>query len=56
MPTLRIQDVSVNYAVRGGVLTALSHVDLEMHDGDFVVALGASGCGKIGRASCRERV
>ena len=46
MPTLRIQDVSVNYAVRGGVLTALSHVDLEMHDGDFVVALGASGCGK----------
>ena len=46
MPTLAIRDVSVNYAVRGGVLAALSHVDLEMHDGDFVVALGASGCGK----------
>ncbi len=46
MPTLAIQDVSVNYAVRGGVLTALANVDLEMRGGDFVVALGASGCGK----------
>jgi len=46
MPVLVIDDVSVNYAVKGGVLTALSHVHLEMHDGDFVVALGASGCGK----------
>jgi taurine transport system ATP-binding protein len=46
MPILSIRDVCVNYAVRGGVLAALSHVDLEMRDGDFVVALGASGCGK----------
>jgi taurine transport system ATP-binding protein len=46
MPVLVIDDVSVNYAVKGGVLTALSHVHLAMHDGDFVVALGASGCGK----------
>ena len=46
MPQLAIRAVSVNYAVRGGVTTALSHVDLTMHDGDFVVALCASGCGK----------
>jgi taurine transport system ATP-binding protein len=46
MADLAIRDVSVNYAVKGGVLTALSHVDLEVRDGDFVVALGASGCGK----------
>ena len=46
MPELAIRDVSVNYAVRGGVLTALSRVDLTMRGGDFVVALGASGCGK----------
>jgi taurine transport system ATP-binding protein len=46
MPVLVIDDVSVNYAVKGGALTALSHVHLDMHDGDFVVALGASGCGK----------
>ncbi|MGH7186558.1 MAG: ATP-binding cassette domain-containing protein, partial [Pseudomonadota bacterium] len=46
MPVLSIHDVSVNYATKGGILAALSHVDLEMHDGDFLVALGASGCGK----------
>ena len=46
MADLAIRDVSVNYAVKDGVLSALSHVDLEVRDGDFVVALGASGCGK----------
>jgi taurine transport system ATP-binding protein len=46
MSKLEIRDVSVNYAVRDGVLAALSRVDLAMVDGDFVVALGASGCGK----------
>jgi taurine transport system ATP-binding protein len=46
MSTLEIRDLSVNYAVRDGHLAALSHVDLTLQDGDFVVALGASGCGK----------
>jgi taurine transport system ATP-binding protein len=46
MPTLSIRDLTVNYAVKGGTLQALAPVNLEMHDGDFVVALGASGCGK----------
>jgi taurine transport system ATP-binding protein len=46
MPTLDIRDLTVNYAVKGGVLQALAPVSLKMHDGDFVVALGASGCGK----------
>ena len=46
MADLALRDVSVNYAVKDGVLSALSHVDLEVRDGDFVVALGASGCGK----------
>ena len=46
MPTLNIRDLTVNYAVKGGMLQALAPVRLTMHDGDFVVALGASGCGK----------
>jgi taurine transport system ATP-binding protein len=46
MPTLDIRDLTVNYAVKGGMLQALAPVKLTMRDGDFVVALGASGCGK----------
>lgn len=46
MPTLDIRDLTVNYAVKGGTLQALAPVNLSLHDGDFVVALGASGCGK----------
>jgi taurine transport system ATP-binding protein len=46
MPQLSIRGLSIHYATRGGVLTALSGIDLEIGDGEFVVALGASGCGK----------
>lgn len=46
MPTLDIHDLTVNYAVKGGTLQALAPVNLSLHDGDFMVALGASGCGK----------
>jgi len=46
MPTLYIHDLTVNYAVKGGTLQALAPVNLSLHDGDFMVALGASGCGK----------
>jgi taurine transport system ATP-binding protein len=46
MPSLDIRNATVNYAVKGGTLQALAPVNLQMRDGDFVVALGASGCGK----------
>lgn len=46
MPALDIRDLTVNYAVKGGTLQALAPVNLSLRDGDFVVALGASGCGK----------
>jgi len=52
MPTLDIRDLTVNYAVKGGLLQALAPVNLTMHDGDFVVALGASGCGKTTLLNC----
>ena len=45
-PSLLIKDLTVRYATGDGSVEALSHVNLEMHDGEFVVAIGASGCGK----------
>jgi taurine transport system ATP-binding protein len=52
MPTLDIRELTVNYAVKGGMLQALAPVNLKMNEGDFVVALGASGCGKTTLLNC----
>ena len=52
MPTLDIRELTVHYAVKGGSLHALAPVNLAMQDGDFVVALGASGCGKTTLLNC----
>ncbi len=52
MPTLDIQALTVNYEVKGGTLQALAPVNLRLQEGDFMVALGASGCGKTTLLNC----
>ncbi|WP_027487553.1 taurine ABC transporter ATP-binding protein [Allorhizobium undicola] len=43
---LSLKDVSLRYGEGAGQTLALSHVDLEITEGEIVVALGQSGCGK----------
>jgi taurine transport system ATP-binding protein len=44
--TLQVENLSVRYATGDGNMVALSNIELSMAAGDFVVAIGASGCGK----------
>ena len=44
--SLEVRNLTVRYETREGHLLALSNVNLAMREGDFVVAIGASGCGK----------
>jgi len=46
VPSLDIRHLGVRYATKTGTVDALANVSLSMRDGDFVVAIGASGCGK----------
>ena len=56
---VQVQDVAMAFETKKGRFVALSGVDLNIAQGEFVALIGHSGCGKstqIGRASCRERV
>ena len=52
VPQLDIRSLSVRYATKAGTVEALSDVNLDMHGGDFLVAIGASGCGKTTLLNC----
>jgi taurine transport system ATP-binding protein len=43
---LNVRDLTVRYGSRDGSVVALSNINLAMYDRDFIVAIGASGCGK----------
>jgi NitT/TauT family transport system ATP-binding protein len=43
---LTVTDVSKTYLARNGRVGALSHVDVDISDGEFVSIVGPSGCGK----------
>ncbi|HEX7272748.1 MAG TPA: ATP-binding cassette domain-containing protein [Casimicrobiaceae bacterium] len=52
MPALSIRNLGVRYASDTGTVEALADVSLHMADGDFLVAIGASGCGKTTLLNC----
>jgi len=49
---LELHDVSLSYGWGEGAVNALSQINLSIAAGEFVVALGASGCGKTTLLSC----
>jgi taurine transport system ATP-binding protein len=51
VPSLDIRDLGVRYGTKTGTVDALSHVNLSMRDGDFVVDRCASAAARR-RCSC----
>lgn len=43
---LQAKDISKSFAHDGGQIHVISHLDLNIYDGDFTVIMGASGSGK----------
>lgn len=43
---LRLENVSINYKVRGGYLSAVKDVSFHVNRGEIFAVVGESGCGK----------
>ncbi|MBZ4665690.1 ABC transporter ATP-binding protein [Mahella sp.] len=43
---ISIKGLTVKYETSGGIVTALSDIDMSIADGDIVAIIGPSGCGK----------
>ena len=54
MSVLQTIDLKKYYGTEPNITRALDGVNFSVEDGEFVAVVGTSG--KIGRASCRERV
>src|SRR4051812_25349105 len=46
MSTLTLRDVTIEYSSGGYVVRPINALDLDVADGELVLLLGASGCGK----------
>ncbi len=46
MATISLENLSMQYGFNGSRFTALSNVNLDIGDGDFMSLIGPSGCGK----------
>ena len=46
--SIEIRDLSLNF----GAVKVLTDLNLDIHDGEFLVLLGASGCGKSTLLNC----
>ncbi|NBI65314.1 ABC transporter ATP-binding protein [Pseudoflavonifractor sp. 60] len=56
MAFLEIKDLQVDYATDEGVVHALNHVDLELHQGETLGLVGETGASKTTMAKCIMRL
>lgn len=43
---VKVKNVSLSYQGRGGIVSALENIEMDIDEGDFLCLLGPSGCGK----------